>query len=98
MVFEPEKASQDHQAQQLIRLIAEILRPPPQRPVWQYWGSDMNQAMISEFVTSIREGREAAVTGVDGLRAVDVTVAAYESAGSRSSCNICYFSRCRNGF
>jgi len=51
-----------------------------QRPVWQYWGSDMNQAMVSEFIAAIRAGREPAVTGVDGLRAVEVTLAAYESA------------------
>ena len=50
------------------------------RANWQYWGSDMNQAMISEFVAAIREGREPAVTGLDGLRAVEVTLAAYESA------------------
>ena len=50
-----------------------------QRPVWQYWGSDMNQAMISEFVSAIREGRQPGVSGQDGLRAVEVTLAAYES-------------------
>ena len=53
---------------------------PNQRPVWQYWGSDMNQAMVSEFVSAIREGREPSVTGVDGLRAVEVVAAAYDSA------------------
>ena len=50
-----------------------------QRPVWQYWGSDMNQAMVSEFVSAIRDGRQPAVSGLDGLRAVEVTLAAYES-------------------
>ncbi|MCX6081383.1 MAG: Gfo/Idh/MocA family oxidoreductase [Chloroflexi bacterium] len=50
-----------------------------QRPVWQYWGSDMNQAMINEFVSAIREGRQPGVSGLDGLRAVEVTMAAYES-------------------
>ena len=46
-----------------------------QRPVWQFWGSDSNQAMISEFAAAIREGRPPVVTGVDGLRAVEVTAA-----------------------
>jgi predicted dehydrogenase len=51
-----------------------------QRPTWQYWGSDMNQAMISEFISAIRDGREPSITGVDGLRAVEVVLAAYDSA------------------
>jgi predicted dehydrogenase len=53
-----------------------------QRPTWIYWGSDANQAMVEEFITAIREKRQPAVTGVDGLRAVEVTLAAYESAQS----------------
>ncbi len=50
------------------------------RPLWAYWGSDMNQAMIDEFVAAIREGRAPRVTGEDGLRAVEIVAAAYESA------------------
>lgn len=40
----------------------------------------MNQAMVSEFVSAICEGREPSVTGVDGLRAVEVVAAAYDFA------------------
>jgi predicted dehydrogenase len=36
--------------------------------------------MISEFVTSIRENREPIVTGNDGMKAVEVALAAYRSA------------------
>jgi len=47
---------------------------------WEYWGSDANQGMIAEFVSAIQERRAPAVTGVDGVRALEVIVAAYESA------------------
>jgi predicted dehydrogenase len=51
-----------------------------QRPTWQFWGSDINFAMLAEFVEAIRMGRQPCVTGVDGFRAVEATLAAYESA------------------
>lgn len=47
---------------------------------WQYWGSDANQGMIAEFVSAIEQQRTPAVTGIDGYRALEVIVAAYESA------------------
>jgi predicted dehydrogenase len=46
---------------------------------WSFWGSDINQAMIDEFVDAIREGRPPLVTGEDGLRAVEIVEAAYRS-------------------
>jgi predicted dehydrogenase len=49
------------------------------RPAYAYWGSDANQAMIDEFVAAIREQRPPRVTGEDGLRAVEIVAAAYES-------------------
>lgn len=57
-----------------------VYRSDVQRPLWYSWGSDSNQAMVNEFVAAIRAGRQPLVSGEDGLRAVEVTVAAYESA------------------
>jgi predicted dehydrogenase len=54
-----------------------------QRPLWSFWGSDTNQAMIAEFLSAIREERQPKVTGVDGLRAVEAVVAAYQSIRTR---------------
>ena len=56
-----------------------IYRHDWQRSNWAYWGSDMNHAMVSDFVAAIREMRPPRVTGVDGLRAVAAVLAAYES-------------------
>lgn len=47
---------------------------------WSFWGSDPNQAMIEEFVDAIRQQRPPAVTGEDGLCALQIVLAAYRSA------------------
>jgi predicted dehydrogenase len=57
-----------------------VFQQEPAQNYWTYWGSDMNQAMIAEFVSAIREERQPAVTGEDGLFALEVVLAAYESA------------------
>ncbi|HOE65694.1 MAG TPA: Gfo/Idh/MocA family oxidoreductase [Candidatus Hydrogenedentes bacterium] len=49
---------------------------------WAYWGGDSDQGLVRDFVDAVRERREPAITGEDGLRAVEVTVAAYASARS----------------
>ena len=57
-------------------------RQDPPGHSWSYWGSDANQAMIEEFVSAIREQRQPKVTGEDGYRALEITLAAYESAAA----------------
>lgn len=46
---------------------------------WPSWGPDEDQGTLDEFVAAISEGRAAAVSGVDGLRAVEIVAAAYRS-------------------
>lgn len=45
-----------------------------------FYGTDANAGLIDDFVASIREDREPEITPDDGLRAVAVVEAAYESA------------------
>ena len=49
---------------------------------WAYWGSNPDLGLIKDFAASIDERRQPAITGIDGLRAVEVTVAAYKSVES----------------
>ncbi len=46
---------------------------------WPSWGPDEDQGTLDEFVAAISERRPPAVSGVDGLRAVEVVAAAYKS-------------------
>jgi predicted dehydrogenase len=55
---------------------------------WVYWGTDPNVEMLSAFVEAVRSGGEPPVTGVDGLRALEVVEAAYASAASGESVEI----------
>lgn len=50
------------------------------KALWINWGDDMDQGLIGDFVAMVREGREPSITGEDGLRALEVTLAAYLSA------------------
>jgi predicted dehydrogenase len=44
-----------------------------------FWGSDSDGAMVGEFIAAIREGRQPAVTGYDGYKAMEIALAAYRS-------------------
>ena len=48
-------------------------------PGWAYWGTDPDRAMLRGFLEAVRNETEPPVTGIDGLRAVEVVQAAYRS-------------------
>jgi predicted dehydrogenase len=58
----------------------DLYRDQAMRHEWAPWGDDANRALIEDFVNAVRDRREPSVSGVDGLRAVEITVAAYASA------------------
>lgn len=51
-----------------------------------FWGDDMDTGLVEDFITGIGEGRkQASVTGVDGMRAIEVALAAYASAKQKDT-------------
>ncbi|HJZ45995.1 MAG TPA: Gfo/Idh/MocA family oxidoreductase [Roseiflexaceae bacterium] len=52
------------------------------RAQWVGWGSDMDLGLMRDFVAMIAEGREPSISGRDGLKALEVALAAYQSAAS----------------
>lgn len=47
---------------------------------WHYWGDDMDEWLIKDFVRSIKDQKNVSITGEDGLKSAAVVLAAYESA------------------
>lgn len=45
-----------------------------------FYGSDMDFSLIRDFIDCVQEGREPSVTGFDGLKSLEVALAAYESS------------------
>jgi len=50
---------------------------------WHTWGSNMDLGLVNDFIAMIREQRTPSITGEDGLRALEVALAAYRSAETK---------------
>jgi UDP-N-acetylglucosamine 3-dehydrogenase len=46
---------------------------------WSHTGEDMNVLMLEDFLRGVAEGSPAGASGVDGLRALEIVLAAYRS-------------------
>ncbi len=53
---------------------------PTQKTTAVGWGSDADLGLIKDFLEMIQTGREPSITGEDGLRSLEVALAAYRSA------------------
>ena len=51
-----------------------------QRVSQEYWGSSYDIGLVADFINCIKEDLEPSITGYDGLKAMEVALAAYESA------------------
>lgn len=49
------------------------------RNEWAYYGDNPDLGLVADFIDAVAHRRAPSVTGEDGLRAVEVTVAAYNS-------------------
>lgn len=51
---------------------------------WHAWGDNMDFGLIEDFIDAVRHKREPSITGLDGMRAVEVAEAAYRSAQQKA--------------
>lgn len=51
-----------------------------QKVLYRNWGDNMDLLLVQDFIHAIRQGQEPAADGLDGLKALEVALAAYESA------------------
>jgi len=47
-----------------------------------FWGDSMDMELVKSFIACVRDDQQPAVTAIDGLRALEVALAAYASAES----------------
>jgi predicted dehydrogenase len=48
-------------------------------PSWSYMGEDMNALMLADFLRGVAEDEPSGASGLDGLRTLEVVLAAYRS-------------------
>nr|WP_155667607.1 Gfo/Idh/MocA family oxidoreductase [Ornithinibacillus caprae] len=46
----------------------------------EFFGNDMDLGLIQDFIACVEQGREPSITGFDGLKAMQVALAAYKSS------------------
>lgn len=65
--------------------ILTLTSAPAQKTEWVGWGSDADLGLVQDFLEMIQTGREPSITGTDGLRALEVALAAYRSAETNTA-------------
>jgi len=53
------------------------------RAEWAGWGDNPDLGLVADFIAAVDARRKPTITGIDGLRAVEVTAAAYKSVKTR---------------
>jgi predicted dehydrogenase len=61
----------------------DVYNDSKMRTEWAFWGDNPDLGLVQDFVQAVDQRRAPGVTGLDGLRAVEVTAAAYKSVKAR---------------
>jgi predicted dehydrogenase len=61
----------------------DVFTDKPRSHTYEYWGDDVNLALIESFAKSIAHDKPVEITGEDGVKALEVAMTAYESANLR---------------
>jgi predicted dehydrogenase len=56
---------------------------------WDFWGSNSDYYLVKEFVDCFREDRMPSITARDGIKALAVAMATYESAQTKQPVRLC---------
>ena len=51
-----------------------------QKVLYRNWGDNMDLLLVDDFIQAVRQGKKPAASGLDGLKALEIALAAYESA------------------
>lgn len=55
---------------------------------WAAWGDNPDLGLILDFVSAVRDKRDPVISGIDGLRATEVTAAAYKSSKTKKAVKV----------
>lgn len=55
---------------------------------YEGWGEDTDLLLVSDFINSVREGKEPSISGLDGLRAMETALYGYESVRQQAAVRI----------
>lgn len=64
----------------LFREHVDVYQNDQQSYTWASYGSNTDYGLVAEFCDCVESGRPVPITGYDGLKAMEVALAAYESA------------------
>lgn len=58
------------------------------RHTYEYWGDDIDLALVGSFARSVAEDTRVEISGEDGLKALEVALAAYQSVDTRETVDL----------